>query len=531
MGSLPVTERGGAAEPSGVPDGTDQKPGASTGALLVRGSVLQVTSLVAGIAVSFYLMPFLIHALGDRGYGMWALIGSITSYYALLDFGLTRAVMRFLTQAVARAEKTNANAVIVTGLVIFGGIGALAFSVSIAVALAGPWFFTDAGEAAAFRQAVLVLGADVALTFPFAVFNAVLAAHYRLDIASAVQLIALAVRTALIVYFLSRGYSILALATITLAVNLPSRLALAGMARRLLPSLELSLAHFQPERARELFGYGKYTFIAAAGDRIRFHVDTMVVAWFLGVAAVTHYAIAARVTQMFMDLMLRALGVIGPVFMRVDALGDREQMRQTFLLATRVSTLASVTVAGGVVILGQRFIELWVGAAYRDAYWPLVILVVALTFDLMQMPSVSFLYASARNRFYAYLNAGEALANLVLSIVLAGRYGMVGVSLGTAIPLLATRLIVQPRYVCGALGLDLRAYYLELGRVALLAILSQMPLLALMHTFGVSSLPMMLMLALGYYPPCWLLLYRVILREGDRRRISAAIPALRWLPG
>jgi O-antigen/teichoic acid export membrane protein len=188
-------------------------------------------------------------------------------------------------------------------------------------------------------------------------------------------------------------------------------------------------------------------------------------------------------------------------------------------------------VAGGVVILGQRFIEFWVGAAYRDAYWPLVILVVALTFDLMQMPSVSFLYASARNRFYAYLNAGEALANLVLSIVLAGRYGMVGVSLGTAIPLLATRLIVQPRYVCGALGLDLRAYYLELGRVALLAILSQMPLLALMHTFGVSSLPMMLMLALGYYPPCWLLLYRVILREGDRRRISAAIPALRWLPG
>ncbi len=201
---------------------------------------------------------------------------------------------------------------IVTGLVIFGGIGALAFSISIAVALAGPWFFTDAGEAAAFRQAVLVLGADVALMFPFAVFNAVLAGHYRFDIASAVQLSALAVRTALIVYFISHGYSILALAVITLAVNLPSRLAVAVAARCLLPSLELSLAHFQPDRARELFGYGKYTFIAAAADRLRFQVDTMVVAWFLGVGLVTHYAIAARVTQTFMDLMLRALGVVGP---------------------------------------------------------------------------------------------------------------------------------------------------------------------------------------------------------------------------
>jgi O-antigen/teichoic acid export membrane protein len=505
-------------------------PVVSTGALLVRGSALQVTSLLAGIAVSFYLMPFLIHALGDRWYGIWALIGSITSYYALLDFGLTSAVMRFLTQALARAERTNANAVIVTGLVIFGGIGALAFSISIAVALAGPWFFTDTGEAAVFSQAVLLLGADVALTFPFAVFNAVLAAHYRLDIASCVQLIALGVRTALVVYFVSRSYSILAIAVVTLVVNLPARLALAGMARRLLPSLDLSLAHFEPERARELFGYGKYTFIAAAGDRIRFQVDTMVVASFLGVGLVTHYAIAARVTQNFMDLMLRAFGVIGPVLMRVDALGNREQMRQTFLLATRVSALASITVAGAIIIFGERFIELWIGAAYRDAYWPLVILVVGLTFDLMQMPSVSFLYASARHRFYAGLNTGEALANLVLSVILVDQYGMIGVSLGTAIPLLATRLLVQPRYVCGALGLDLRAYYLELGRVALLVVLSQLPLLVLMHTFGVPSLPMMLTLALAYYPPCWLLLYRVILREGDRRRISGALPTLRWLP-
>jgi O-antigen/teichoic acid export membrane protein len=505
-------------------------PVASTGALLVRGSALQVTSLLAGIAVSFYLMPFLIHALGDRWYGIWALIGSITSYYALLDFGLTSAVTRFLTQALARAERTNANAVIVTGLVIFGGIGVLAFSISIAVALAGPWLFTDTGEAAVFQRAVVILGADVALTFPFAVFNAVLVAHYRLDIASVVQLIALAVRTALIVYFVSRGHSILAIAVVTLAVNLPARLTLAGMARHLLPSLDLSRAHFQPERARELFGYGKYTFIAAAGDRIRFQVDTMVVASFLGVGLVTHYAIAARVTQIFMDLMLRAFGVIGPVFMRVDALGNREQMRQTFLLATRVSALALITVAGAIIILGERFIELWIGAAYRDAYWPLVILVVGLTFDLMQMPSVSFLYASARHRFYAFLNTGEALANLVLSVVLAGQYGMVGVSLGTAIPLLATRLLVQPRYVCGALGLDLRAYYLELGRVALLAVLSQLPLLVLIQTFGVPSLPMLLMLALGYYLPCWMLLYRAILPATDRRRIGSALPALRSLP-
>jgi O-antigen/teichoic acid export membrane protein len=505
-------------------------PVASTGPLLVRGSAVNVATLIAGVAVSFFLMPFLIHALGDRWYGLWALVGSITSYYTLLDLGLTSAVTRFLTQAIAREDKTNANAIVVTGLVIFGGIGVIALLASGAVALAAGWFLADQAEIALFRRVVLILGADVALAFPFAVFNGLLVARYRFDIVSGVQLIALSARALLIVYFVSRGYSILALAVITFAVDLASRLALAAAAWRLSPALKLSPANFRTERARELFGYGKYTFIAASADRIRFHVDAVVVAWFLGLGLVTHYAIAARITQFFMDLMIRAFGVLGPVFMRVDALGDHAKMRHTLLLATRVSTLAAITLASGISIVGEPLIKLWIGEAYGDAHWPLVILVVAVTFDLMQNPSVGFLYASARHRFYARLNAGEALANLILSIMLVQHYGMVGVSLGTAVPLLVTRLIVQPRYVCRALDLDLRAYYLELGRAALLAVLSQLPLLAVVQAFGISSLPMMLLLVLGYYPLCWVLLYRAVLPATDRRRIGSAIPPLRWLP-
>ena len=111
-------------------------------------------------------------------------------------------------------------------------------------------------------------------------FNAVLIGHYRFDIVSAIQLTALAVRTALIVYFISRGHSILALAVITLAVSLPSRLAVALAARRLLPSLKLSQAHFRPDKARELFGYGRYTFIAALADRQARGIDAELLAGF-----------------------------------------------------------------------------------------------------------------------------------------------------------------------------------------------------------------------------------------------------------
>ena len=443
----PVEKRLRSASPNGAPrpgilrcrTRPAKGPSSSTGALLVRGSALQVASLLAGIAVSFYMMPFLIHALGDRWYGIWALIGSITSYYALLDFGLTSAVTRFLTQALARAERPSANAVIVTGLVIFGGIGVLAFSISIAVALAGSWFFTDAGEAAVFRQAVLILGADVALTFPFAVFNAVLAGHYRFDIASAVQLSALAVRTALIVYFVSHGYSILALAVITLAVNLPSRLAVAVAARRLLPSLELSLAHFRARpgaravRLRQVHLHRGRSRSAPVSGR---HHGGRVVSWRRPGHPLCHRG--AGHSDFHGSDASRARRRRAPV--RAGRCAGEPRADAADPSAGNAGERPGVGDCGRRPHHSRASASSSSGSARLTAMpiWPLVILVISLTFDLMQMPSVSFLYASARHRFYAYLNGGEALANLVLSVILAPHYGMLGVSLGTAIPLLVT---------------------------------------------------------------------------------------------
>ena len=504
-----------------------QAPLASTGTLLVRGSALNVVTLIASVAVGFFLMPFLIHALGDRWYGMWALIGSITSYYALLDLGMTSAVNRFLTQAIAREEETDANAVIVTALAIFGGIGSTVLAVSVAVAISVGWFMDDPTETAVFRQVVMILGVDVALAFPFAVFNGLLVAHYRFDAIAYLQLIGLALRTLLIVYVIELGYSIVAVALVTFAVSLPLRFASAVVAWRLFPSLELRLALFERRWARDLFGYGKYSFIAGSADQIRFQIDTLVVAAFLGVGLVTHYAIAERIAQLFMQSVLGAMGVIGPLFTRFEALGDRRKAQEILLLTTRMSVLAAVMIGGCILIFGQRFIVLWVGEDYRDAYWPMAILTGSFAVALMQYPSVSFVYATARHRLFAYMNSAEAVVNLGLSVILAQFYGMIGVSLGTAIPLLVSNAVL-PIYVCRALGLELHVYFRSLGRVALIAAISQIPLFAYVRSYDVSSLAMMAATAFCYYALCGATLLRIVLGESDHRKIGNAISALRW---
>ena len=103
------------------------------------------------------------------------------------------------------------------------------------------------------------------------------------------------------------------------------------------------------------------------------------------------------------------------------------------------------------------------GPGYVDAYPVLIVLTVGAMFALWQAPSVSLLYATSRHRFFALFNAMEGVANLVLSIILVRRYGMIGVALGTMLPMAVIKLLIQPVYLCRVSDIP---YWSYIGRTA-----------------------------------------------------------------
>jgi peptidoglycan biosynthesis protein MviN/MurJ (putative lipid II flippase) len=65
---------------------------------------------------------------------------------------------------------------------------------------------------------------------------------------------------------------------------------------------------------------------------------------------------------------------------------------------------------------------------------------------------------------------GEAIVNLLLSIALIKKVGVVGVAWGTAIPNLAVSLFFWPWYANRTLGIPLKKYMLSLWFLPLLAV-------------------------------------------------------------
>jgi O-antigen/teichoic acid export membrane protein len=249
--------------------------------------------------------------------------------------------------------------------------------------------------------------------------------------------------------------------------------------------------------------------IAALANVLRFRVDNIVVASFVGLAAVTHYRIGGTLVQYFFLFMNALLGMFTSVFSRKEGAKDHEAIRKTYFFASKISICIASFVAFGMIAWGKPFIARWMGVQYLDAYPVLVALVVGYYLALAQGPAVGLLFGLSRHKYFALVNSVEGIVNLLLSILLVRRYGIVGVALGTLVPMTLSSVIIQPIYVCRMAGIDYFEYVRRTGRTLAIVVGSLVLPVLLSVRFAVPDYIILLSVALVslglYVMPLWLL--------------------------
>jgi O-antigen/teichoic acid export membrane protein len=431
---------------------------------LAFGSMLGVANHLATIVVALFLMPFVVSSLGDRMYGFWTLASAFIGYYGLLDFGLSSAVGRFIAGAIGSGDKEECNRITSNSFFIFSCLGLVVLIITLVLSLLAFLFFTDPEEVSLFRKVILVLGVNVAINFPIKVCKGIVGAQLQFEVMALIRFISLALRTALFVIVLLKGYKILALAVVTLISCIPEYVLYAYYAKKYLPDFKIKMSDCNLGTVKSLFSYSSHAFIIRIADEMRFNIDAFVISAYIGLSAVTHYRVASTLVQHFITLILTIMGVLLPFFSRLDGEKNNEKIKETLLFSTRISVIITSFVGFGLIAWGQPFIERWMGPGYLDAYPCLVLLVIGCVFDLWQAPTVSLLYGIAKHRFYSLYNSLEAVCNLVLSLLLVKRYGILGIAIGTFIPMAVMKLLIQPVYACRVTGIAYWDYVKKISR-------------------------------------------------------------------
>ena len=439
---------------------------------IVRNVFSNWAGYVVNITVSFFISPFIVHTLGNTGYGIWVLVGSLTGYLGILDLGMRPAIVKFVSRFKAIGDDLMINKIVNTMLLAFSTIAVLVVLASIVVSYYAPKIVAVPVEyQSQFRLIIIIMGLNIAASFPFGVFNAVLNALQRFDLNNIIEISVFLARSAFIVLFLKLGGGLVSLGIIILMASLISFLLKARLCLNINKSMEINLKHANKDTMKMITGFSVYTFVIGIAGRINFQTDSIVIGTFLSPEAITFFAIGATMIDYLSNLVSHMSMTITPIASGFDATRDYERMKKLLFIGTKYCMIIILPIGMTFIILGNTFISLWMGPEYgKSSGLVLTILMCANFGYLSQFVSGSIFYGLGKVKLLTVMNLGTALVNIIISVVLVKPYGIYGVALGTAIPLTIYGTLIQPYYICRVLQISIWQYLKKSYIVPLLAV-------------------------------------------------------------
>jgi len=414
--------------------------------------------VVMGVT-SVILTPMLIHGLGDFYYGLWILVASTVDYCGVLDLGMRPALFRTVAWSKGANDRAAMHETLLSALAFTVAIGLCVLALTLLLVPILPDFFKLAGPARRlFPWLVILLGLNVAAAFPARMLGAYLSSLGRFDLCNLAGIASTILRAGMIVAALRLGHGVRAVAGITVAATIFTLLLNWWMVRREDREVTLEWRLARWSRLRELFRYGAFVFVDGLASNLRFQTDAIVIARMLGAALITPFNVGARFIEYFKHIMAAAATPLWARMSELDGQARHKDLQEYFLRATRITALLALFIGSILVFDGRLLLHLWVGERFVSSYPLLLVLLAGYGLLLPQQSCWLLILARARHRSMALWNVAEGIANLLLSIYWARKYGVLGVALGTTVPMLAISVPLQSWYALRILDLPARDY-------------------------------------------------------------------------
>jgi O-antigen/teichoic acid export membrane protein len=414
--------------------------------LLARNITTRYVAIFLDGAVGLLLLPFNVSHLGTAAYGLWALTTSVTWFFGVLDLGYGSALVKFIAQYRAWRDRRSLNEVVSTIGLMFAGLGLVTFLVTVVIAWRFQSFFNVGPDQARIgQQVLLIIGAYLSVQFAFAIFGAVVYGfqrYYRNNIVS----IGTSLLVALVnVVALKSGHGLVTLVAATTAVRLLSLGVFALNAYQAFPGLQVRPSLFRRERLREVTGFSIYMAVLDWSAKLNYSSDALVIGAMLDTTAVALWTVGQRIAQMSQRLTNQLNDALFPVVVDSDAAQCSDRLQMILVQGIKLSLALAAPLCVGLIVLADPLIHTWVGARFSASVVPTQIMLLVVLVRISTASANLILKGAGQHRLLTWTNATTAVVNLLLSIALARPLGLVGVALGTLIPVsVATAFILYP---------------------------------------------------------------------------------------
>jgi O-antigen/teichoic acid export membrane protein len=407
-------------------------------------------------------LPLLIRRLGPDTYGLWTLIVAVAGYFLVLDLGVSSAVVRLVTVKRLRNEISGINAVLSTALVLMLGVCGLVMVASCIAAAAFLWFFhVPAAQIGDVRSALLLVGFTTAFSFPGSVLSGLLCAYERFDLENLVEIPAVLSRLALVVWLIGTDSTLFELAAILSGCSIAGLVARLGLSWHMEPRIRVGWRYLSRALAADVLVFGAWLSILKFARANVPHIATFIIGYTLGPAAVTAFTVPRLLVVYSNWLLISAASVVVPRAAVLHFDQQHAQQRDLFVVGGRHNLASGLFLVGGLILLGDPLLSVWLPGPHSQEYLLLVVLALGDLLPLSQWVTCNIIISMGMHRHLVILAAFEGLALLAVSSALVSGFGLLGVAVAVAAAGLVFRGLLQWSYGCRLVGISLLGYMKE----------------------------------------------------------------------
>jgi len=398
-----------------------------TGKSIFRNVLYGLSTWILPLVLSFVSTPIILRSLGNKDYGIYALVLGFIAYSFNLSFG--RAITKYIAEYRASGENEKIRDIISATLFINLTVGV---SVILLVFAAADYLVTDVCQISSEDQSKTVTALYIAsLTLFFLmlnqVFNSILQGIHRFDTFSKITNFNSVAIIAGNIIFALNGYGLLVLLGWNLLITFVSCLCFIVSAKRHLP--EFGINFRLPKETFVIvlkFSAGVIGYQILANFFILFERGWIISQ--LGAETLTYYVVP-------MSLAIYIHGFISSIVLVVFPLAselkdDREKLLQLYTKATKVVCFFVVFIGTTISIHSREFLTLWMSEDFAEKTY-LILIIHTVTFSFLAILNVSWNMTEGLGypQFNTFIYAGCLLINLILLLAATNLYVIVCISL------------------------------------------------------------------------------------------------------
>ena len=395
-------------------------------------------SMIVRILLGLVLFRIMFQQFSHAEFGFWALLWSLFGYGILLDFGFGFTAQRAVAQKTATGDISGLSKLLATILWTYIGMGVLLLVVFLSIREP---FLSRMGVLAAdheeFGQAYVVFFVGLAILFPLGLFCEILRGLQRIDIANWVGTFSTVLNFGFLYWGLTAHWSLPFLMGVSVTTSaLPNSVA-AVFAIRKIPGISFSPKWFEWRSVRAQLGFSITAYLITFSNMLMSKSDQLVISLTLGVALVTVYQAGFKVGEMLGSFSYQFQQMISPAAAAMHAQGDDSGLRHLLLRSSRLTFLLVTAAYLLSAVYLTPLIRLVTGMASvpQNIWWiGQVLLLAVFSSQVTNGSSKRVLMMCGEERRLLGISLTEALANVVLSVILVYQMGVLGVAIGTMIP-------------------------------------------------------------------------------------------------